>query len=107
MHTCFNIYNAFQWYKPHSVVILGNCTVHHIPEVVASIEDVGALVYFLPPYSPDFNPIEETFSKVKTVLKTTEIEMCGVSDIETLLLASFASVTCDDCNGWFSNSGIY
>ena len=44
---------------------------------------------------------------MKTVLKTTEIEMCGVSDIETLLLASFASVTCDDCNGWFSNSGIY
>ena len=61
----------------HSVVFLDNCAVHHMPEVVASIEDVGALVYFLPPpppsYSPDFNPIKETFLKVKTVLKQQKL----------------------------------
>lgn len=47
----------FNGTNPHSVVILDNCTVHHVPEVIKSIEDSGALLIFLPPYSPDFNPI--------------------------------------------------
>lgn len=49
--------------NPHSVVVLDNCAIHHVDAIVESIEDVGALVYFLPPYSPDFNPIEELFLK--------------------------------------------
>ena len=97
----------FNGVNPRSVVVLDNCSIHHIPEIVASIEDVGALVYFLPPYSPDFNPIEEAFSKVKTVLRSTEVEMANVTDVELLLLASFTSITPDDCYGWFSHSGIY
>ena len=72
----------FNGVNPHSVIILNNYyLIHHIPEVVKSIEDVGALVHFFPPYLPDFNPIEEAFSKVKQVLKTTETEMNEVSDI--------------------------
>ena len=59
----------FNGINPHSIVILDNCAIHHVTEVVQSITDVGALVHFLPPYSPDFNPIEETFSKVKSVLQ--------------------------------------
>ena len=53
----------------HSVVIMDNFSIHHVPEVVKSIQDVGALIQFLPLYSPDFNPIEETFSKVKQSMK--------------------------------------
>ena len=45
--------------NPHSVVVLDNCSIHNVAEVVASSHDVGALVLFLPPYSPDLNPIEE------------------------------------------------
>ena len=48
--------------NPHSVVIMDNCSIHHVPEVIKSVQDVGALIRFLPPYSPDFDPIEETFS---------------------------------------------
>lgn len=48
----------FNGLNPHSVVVLDNCSVHHVPETT------GALVMFLPPYSPDFNPIEEYFSKI-------------------------------------------
>ena len=51
-------------FNQHSVVIMDNCAIHHIREVVSMIEDVGALVHFLPPYSPDLNPIEEAFSKL-------------------------------------------
>ena len=57
---------------PHSVVVLDNWFIHHVAEVIASIEDVGAL---LPPYSPDLNPIEELFSKVKTTLRSFKFEM--------------------------------
>jgi transposase len=42
-----------------------NCSIHHLDEIVDMIHEVGALVHFLPPYSPDFNPIKNMFSKLK------------------------------------------
>ena len=98
----------FNGTNPHSVVVLDNCTVHHVPEVVKSIEDVGSLVLFLPPYSPDFNPIEEAFSKVKSVLKSYESNnIQRISDVETLLLMSFLEITPEDCIGWINHPKIY
>lgn len=67
--------------NPHSVVVFDNCAIHHVDAIVKSIEEVGALVYFLPPYSPDLNPIEELFSKVKTTLKSLEVTTAMYSDI--------------------------
>ena len=81
-------------------------SIHHIAEVERSISEVGALTLFLPPYSPDLNPIEELFSKVKTTLKSAEAHMVHVTDLQTLLLASFA-VTEEDGQGWIEQSGIY
>ena len=49
--------------------ILENCSKHHRPEVVAFLRDIRVIVHFLPPYSPDLNPIEEAFPKVKTTEK--------------------------------------
>ena len=51
--------------NPCSVVVMDNCTVHHVPDIVEMIED---MVHFLPPYSPDLNTIELVFSKVKEKL---------------------------------------
>ena len=62
------------------------------------------LVHFLPPYSPDFNHIEEAFSKVKTELKSIDLE---IIDTEIAGLASFTTITPQDCRGWISHSGIY
>ena len=62
----------FNGINPHSVVIMDNCSIHHVPETVSMIEEVGAMVHFLPPYSPDLNPIEEAFSKVKSEIKNLE-----------------------------------
>ena len=92
--------------NPHSVVVLDNCSIHHLSEVVSSIQEVGAHVLFLPPYSPDLNPIEELFSKVKTTLKSTEAEV-HTTDLETLLLYSFTAITDDDCKSWIEHSEIY
>jgi transposase len=51
--------------RPGDVVVLDNLAVHRQPEVRTAIEAVGARLRFLPPYSPDFNPIEMAFAKLK------------------------------------------
>ena len=56
--------------RPGDVVVLDNLSVHKQPEVCAAIEQAGARVRFLPPYSPDFNPIEQAFAKLKAFLRT-------------------------------------
>ena len=90
----------FNGINSHSVVILDNCSIHHCSEVVSSLNDIGVLVHFLPPYSPDLNPIEEAFSKVKSELKCCD----KTYDTE---IASFNAITDADCKGWISHPGIY
>ena len=65
----------FNGKNPHSVVIMDNASIHHVDGIMDLIAGVGALLIFLPPYSPDYNPIEEAFSKVKTLIKAYEEEM--------------------------------
>jgi len=72
-----------------------NCAIHHTPEVVSMFEEVGTIVHFLPPYSPDLMPIEGLFGKVKQTLRSLEHDMEDITDLDTLLLAAFASITKD------------
>ena len=58
-----------QTLRPGDVVVLDNLAVHKQPEVSIAIEAVGAQIRFLPPYSPDFNPIEQAFAKLKAFLR--------------------------------------
>jgi len=97
----------FNGENPHSVVIMDNCSIHHIDEIVSMIQDVGAIVHFLPPYSPDFMPIELAFSKVKTTLKTLDWDMKDITDVETILLTAFTAITPENCCAWISASGLY
>ena len=76
-------------------------------EITAAIESVGALVLYLPPYSPDFMPIEELFSKVKSSMKDLESEHQTGIDLETIILAAFSTVTDEDCQQCIINAGIY
>jgi transposase len=55
--------------RPGEVVLLDNRAVHKPPEIHPAIEAVTAQLQFLPPYSPDFNPIEQAFSKLKAFLR--------------------------------------
>ena len=66
---------TFNGANPHSVVVMNNASIHHVNEVLEMIQGVGAMVIFLPPYSPDYNPIEEAFSKVKTLVKQYESDL--------------------------------
>ena len=73
-------------------------------EVVELIETTGAIVQFLPPYSPDLNPIEEAFSKVKFCLKENE-HLLDILDPEMLLLHAFTNITVKDCQQWIKHAG--
>lgn len=56
--------------KPGDVVVMDNLSAHKVAGVRQAIERVGASVLYLPPYSPDLNPIEQLFAKIKAILRT-------------------------------------
>lgn len=97
----------FNGTNPRSVVFLDNATIHHTQKAIQLIQSVGALVHFLPPYSPDLNPIEELFSKVKACLKEndTTVQTIENAGIIEFVEAAFLTVTEDNCVGWFNHSG--
>ena len=89
-------------HNPHSFVIMDNCAIHHIQEIATMIEDVGSLVHY--PYSPDFNPIDSAFLKVKLELQS---ELERPNTMEILLLQAFTSLTPHNCRNWVHETGIY
>lgn len=95
----------FNGINPHSVAIMDNCSVHHMQEVKQLFKDAGVLLFFLPPYSPDLNPIEETFSFVKTYLRRHDELLQAIPNPIQVLQAAFDSITPSDCNSWISHSG--
>lgn len=77
---------TFNGSNPHSIVVMDNCSIHHVHGIAKMIHQAGALVIFLPHYSPDYNPIEEAFSKVKATLKLMDIEADVSTDYEDIVL---------------------
>ena len=59
----------FDGYNHQSIVIMDNCSIHRVQDVVELFNSVGVLVLYLPPYSPDLNPIELTFSNIYEIMK--------------------------------------
>lgn len=55
--------------KPGDIVVLDNLSAHKVPGIREAIEAAGAKLLYLPPYSPDFNPIEQLFAKLKAMLR--------------------------------------
>jgi len=89
--------------QPDDVVVLDNLSPHKNPETVRLLEEAGARVRFLPPYSPDLNPIEKMWSKVKTALRSAKART--PSALNRAIAAALASVIPDDAAGWFTSCG--
>jgi len=83
-------------------VILDNCSIHRREDLEPLVEAVGARLLFLPPYSPEFSPIENCWSKIKSILRS--IETPTYADLEKALDEAFSQVTEQDIKGWFTNA---
>jgi transposase len=89
--------------KRGDIVVLDNVGAHHPAQIRARIEAAGAELRFLPPYSPDLNPIEECWSKVKGVLK--KLKARTREALDKAVAVAVDSVTPADIAGWFCHSG--
>lgn len=86
------------------IVIMDNMRTHHVSEVRTILEDAGMTLLYLPPYSPDFNPIEKTWSKIKAVLRKLKVR--DILQSPNGIQQAFACVTPSDCLGWFRSVGL-
>ena len=89
--------------QPGDIVVLDNLSAHKDTEALDLIRSTGAAVCFLPPYSPDLNPIEKMWSKVKESLRaakarTPEALFNAIAD-------ALKTITPEDAEGWFSSCG--
>lgn len=83
--------------RPGDVVVLDNLAVHKQPDVRAAIETAGASVRLLPPYSPDFNPIEQAFAKLKAFLRAVRPRSFDqVTDLVAIALTLFTPTECQN-----------
>lgn len=103
---------AFEAYVEHilvpslpsgQVVVMDNLRVHKSAQVRQLIEDQGCQVLFLPAYSPDFSPIEESFSKVKAHLRRSKARTREA--LQEAIAQALLTVTPQDAHGWFRHCG--
>ena len=87
----------FDGINERSIVIMDNCSIHHVSEVKKLFEDAGILVFYLPPYSPDMSPIEETFSSIKYYLRDHDELMQVTDNPMSIVQAAFDQVTKEQC----------
>jgi transposase len=85
------------------VVVLDNLVVHKQPEVRAAIEAAGAHLRFLPPYSPDFNPIELAFAKLKAFLRAARPR--SFDQVTALVAAALSLYTPTECRNYIRHCG--
>jgi len=89
--------------RPGDIVVMDNLSSHKDAEARTLIEDAGAYVWYLPPYSPDFNPIEKMWSKIKAFLRKTAARTQEY--LYQAIADALATITPSDIRGWFKSCG--
>lgn len=89
--------------SPGDVVIMDNLPAHRVAGVREAIEEKGARLLFLPPYSPDFNPIENAFAKLKSLLRKAAART--IDDLWATIGQSLSAFTPVECQNYFSAAG--
>lgn len=89
--------------RPGDIVVMDNLTPHKSEPTIALIEAAGASALFLPPYSPDLNPIELMWSKVKAALRAAEAR--SYHELLHAVASAFESVSSSDTRNWFAHCG--
>jgi len=89
--------------RPGDLVVLDNLAAHGDERARRLIEKAGARMMFLPPYSPDLNPIEKMWSKIKTALRSIKARTSEA--LQVAIGEALASITEQDAIGWFGSCG--
>lgn len=89
--------------QPGQVVIMDNLAAHKVAGVRSLIESRGAQLLYLPPYSPDFNPIEQAWSKIKELLRAAKARL--LETLEAAIATAIAAVTLHNAAAWFRHCG--
>ena len=89
--------------RPNDIVVMDNLAAHYSSDALQAIEAAGATPWFLPPYSPDFNPIEQMWSKLKQCVR--RIAARDFEGLMTALGQALDSITAADCRGFFTGCG--
>jgi transposase len=89
--------------KTGDIVVLDNLSAHKSQHVRDLIESVGAELWYLPAYSPDLNPIEKMWSKVKSILRTLKARTKAA--LINAIAQALDQITANDANGWFKSCG--
>jgi transposase len=89
--------------RPGQVVIMDNLAAHKVVGVRELIEAAGARLVYLPPYSPDLNPIEQAWSKVKQILRALKARTADA--LESAVAEALAAITAENAVAWFSHCG--
>ena len=93
--------HSFDGSSPQSILIMDNCSVHHVQEIQDLLASVGIPLIYLPPYSPDHNPLEEAFSFINKYLKQHDeltltvphhIELCHLGNHCNVVMSSNGSL---------------
>lgn len=85
------------------VVVMDRRGPHTVPRILHLIEQTGAVVWLLPPYRPDFNPIEKMWSKIKEFLRSAKPRTYAA--LMAAIAAALEAVVADDAQGWFGSCG--
>lgn len=89
--------------RPGQIVILDNLAAHKVNGVQRLVESTGARLLYLPPYSPDFNPIEQAWSKIKQLLRAAKART--IEALETAIADALEAITGDNARAWFAHCG--
>lgn len=88
---------------PGDIVVMDNLSTHKVSGIKEAVENADCKVMYIPPYSPDLNPIEEMWSKLKAHLR--KVKARTNDNLLAAITEGFATITADNCVGWFSHAG--
>lgn len=85
------------------IVVMDNLGTHKGAGIRRRIEAAGAQVLYLPPYSPEYNPIEKAWAKIKEILR--RLETLTRESFDAAVACAMDAITCDDIRAWTAHAG--
>ena len=95
----------FDGVNPRSILVMDNASIHHVDKVQEMMDNAGCLLWFLPAYSPDLNPIEEVFSQVKRSLQRSTAIFQACNSPRLITYSAFLEVTTANCLSYIDHAG--